>query len=79
MEQQQEETAASGDELSGIIEGITEQMAELTAAYNEAYSAALESVQGQYDLWDEAAGGCCNKRIVYQFCLGKPDYLLAGL
>lgn len=55
MEQQQEETAASGDELSGIIEGVTERMAELTEAYNEAYGAALESIQGQYGLWDEAA------------------------
>lgn len=30
-------------------------MDELTAAYNAAYDAALESVQGQYNLWDQAA------------------------
>lgn len=28
---------------------------DLVTAYNEAYDAALESVQGQYELWDKAA------------------------
>ena len=43
------------DNLTGKIRNITERMAELTAAYEESYNAAIESVQGQYELWDEAA------------------------
>ena len=30
-------------------------MAALAEAYNEAYTAALDSISGQYNLWDEAA------------------------
>jgi len=53
-----EETGNAGgvsDNLSGKIRDITERMAELTVAYEESYKAAIESVQGQYELWDEAS------------------------
>lgn len=49
------EAAAQSQELQGAISNITAQVDELVAAYNEAYSAALESIGGQYALWDEAA------------------------
>ena len=42
-----DEAAASGDNM-------VEAQAKLTAAYNEAYDAALSSIQGQYELWDKA-------------------------
>ena len=45
--------AASGD-VTAAITYVTEEVNALTAAYNEAYGAALTSIQGQYDLWDKA-------------------------
>ena len=44
----------------------------------EAYDAALDSISGQYQLWDEAAGDRCNQRGHHQFGPGEPDHLLAG-
>lgn len=49
------EAAAQTQELQGTIENVTERVAALTEAYNEAYGAALDSISGQYALWDEAA------------------------
>ena len=49
------EAARQTQELQGIIEDVTGQMSALTEAYNEAYGAALDSISGQYALWDEAA------------------------
>ena len=43
------------DNLTGKIRDITGRMAELAAAYEEAYKAAYDSISGQYNLWDEAA------------------------
>lgn len=43
------------DNLTGKIRDITGRMAELAEAYEEAYNAAIDSVQGQYELWDEAS------------------------
>lgn len=37
------------------INNITSQMAELQNIYEETYDAALESLQGQYAIWDKAA------------------------
>lgn len=51
----QEEAAAAGENIQEVISSIKEEMAELAAAYDEAYKAALDSVSGQYALWDEAA------------------------
>jgi len=51
----QEEAAASGENMQEVISSIKEEMAELAIAYEEAYKAALDSVSGQYSLWDEAA------------------------
>ena len=49
------EATRQTQELQGIIEDVTGQMSALTEAYNEAYGAALDSISGQYALWDEAA------------------------
>lgn len=49
-----EAAAAQAAELDGVIGGVTERMAALAEAYGEAYDAALESISGQYDLWDKA-------------------------
>lgn len=50
-----EEAADSTQAMNKAITDTKEQMDELAAAYQAAYDTALESVQGQYQLWDEAA------------------------
>ena len=47
--------AAQSRELRDAIEDTAERVAALAEAYNEAYAAALDSISGQYALWDEAA------------------------
>lgn len=42
-------------EVWASIEEISQQAEALADAYEKAYSSALSSVQGQYDLWDKAA------------------------
>ena len=49
------EATAQAQELQSIIEGTTTQISALTESYQKAYAEALESIQGQYALWDEAA------------------------
>lgn len=49
------EAAAQSQELQAVIGDTAEQVAALAEAYNEAYTAALDSISGQYNLWDEAA------------------------
>lgn len=48
-----EEAAAGTAEMSTAINSAKEQIDALTEAYQEVYNAALESVQDQYELWDE--------------------------
>lgn len=55
MGYEQEAAAETGGELRGVIDSTFASVAALTEAYNEAYGAALESVSGQYALWDNAA------------------------
>lgn len=43
------------DAVSNAITAVSDDLSELAEKYQEAYGAALESVQGQYALWDEAA------------------------
>ena len=50
-----EEAAAQVSEFQAAISGVQEKINALVESYNEAYSAAYESVSGQYQLWDEAA------------------------
>lgn len=50
------EAAAQEQELQTAITGVQEEINALVTAYNDAYDAALESISGQYQLWDEAAG-----------------------
>lgn len=49
------ETAAQMQELQSTVTGVREEINTLVAAYTEAYDAALDSISGQYELWDEAA------------------------
>ena len=49
------EAARQAHELQTVIEGVAGDMAALAEAYNQTYEAALESISGQYALWDEAA------------------------
>lgn len=50
-----EEAAAQAGEFQSVISGVQEKINVLVESYNEAYSAAYESISGQYQLWDEAA------------------------
>ena len=50
-----EEAAAQTSEFQAAISGVQEKISALVESYNEAYSAAYESISGQYQLWDEAA------------------------
>lgn len=50
-----EEAAAQVSEFQVAISGVQEKINALVESYNEAYSAAYESISGQYQLWDEAA------------------------
>jgi len=48
------EQIAQQNELTSIIEGTKAEIDRLTAAYNEAYDAALTSFSGQFGLFDTA-------------------------
>ena len=50
-----EEAAAQVSEFQAAVSGVQEKINALVESYNEAYSAAYESISGQYQLWDEAA------------------------
>lgn len=46
--------AAQGqEELNAAISGVEERVAALAEAYTDAYTAAYESIHGQYSLWSE--------------------------
>ena len=49
-----EAASESAEGMAGPLDTVTERMAELSKAYASAYEAALASVRGQYNLWDEA-------------------------
>ena len=50
----QEDAAGGTVELGTAIDNTMLSVQGLVEAYNEAYEAALESVQGQYAIWDQA-------------------------
>lgn len=50
------EAAAQEQELQTAVTSVKEEINALVTAYTDAYDAALESISGQYQLWDEAAG-----------------------
>lgn len=50
-----EEAAAQTSEFQAAISSVQEKISALVESYTEAYSAAYESISGQYQLWDEAA------------------------
>ncbi len=49
-----EQTVSAYDAVSIAVNDVTEQTATLLQAYNDAYQAAYESVNGQYNLWTNA-------------------------
>ena len=49
------EAARQSQELQAVMGDTAEEVARLAEAYGEAYDAALDSISGQYALWDEAA------------------------
>ncbi len=51
----QEAAANAAPTLEGALASARAQIERLTAAYNEAYAVAEESISGQYSLWDKAA------------------------
>lgn len=57
----EEQTAAETDaaaqtrELQGVLGEVTGELTAVAASYLEAYTAAEESISGQYALWDKAA------------------------
>lgn len=53
MESYVTSVAESGLEISEIISSATASAVDLAKAYTEAYNAALNSIQGQYALWDD--------------------------
>ncbi|MBO6266893.1 MAG: phage tail tape measure protein, partial [Synergistaceae bacterium] len=46
--------ADGSEQLSYAVSEVSNEVSLLVEAYNEAYDAALKSVQGQYAIWDEA-------------------------
>jgi len=50
-----EDQAAVLPELEGAAASAREELALLKAAYDETYEAALDSISGQFRLWEEAA------------------------
>ena len=47
--------ASGSDDIVGYLQSVTAEAQRLSEAYTETYNAALESISGQYHLWDEAA------------------------
>lgn len=48
-----ENAADTTDTVQGSIEEMKSELDALAEAYNDAYDAALESINGQYSLWDK--------------------------
>lgn len=52
---QQEQAEAGTGNLRDVMCDVNKEVKQLAADYKEAYDAAVESVSGQYELWDKAA------------------------
>lgn len=52
---QQEQAKAGTGDLRDVMRDVNKEVRQLVADYKEAYDAAVESVSGQYKLWDNAA------------------------
>ena len=55
MTEAEMETARQTEALNTVIGSTAERAAALVEAYNEAYTAAYDSVSGQYAIWEQAA------------------------
>ena len=51
----QNDATASADNIDDAIVSTESEIKDLTDAYQEAYTAAQQSVESQYELWDKAA------------------------
>ncbi len=69
LQQAQIEMAESGANIREVITSIKLELDELAVAYEEAYAAAMDSVSGQYKLWDEAAD-------VWELSAGEINYAM---
>lgn len=49
------EDAAQMQSLQDAVSSVSSQMSALADAYSEAYTAAYESISGQYELWDQVS------------------------
>ena len=49
-----EQMVSAYDAVSIAVNDVTDQTTELLQAYNDAYQAAYDSVNGQYNLWTNA-------------------------
>lgn len=52
--EQVEEVTDGYEEATTVLDQYASKIEELCAAYDAAYNAALDSIQGQYSLWEEA-------------------------
>lgn len=50
-----EDAAQQYAEIAGAVESVMARVKDLSAAYEDVYNAAYDSISGQYELWDEAA------------------------
>lgn len=46
--------ADASDDFNRVLDGVNSRITELATAYTEAYEAAYESINGQYQLWEKA-------------------------
>lgn len=51
----QDGAITSGEGFQNAISGITKEVSSLAESYKKAYDSAVESIHGQYEVWDEAA------------------------
>ena len=51
----QDGAITSSEGFQSAISGITKEVSSLADSYKKAYDAAVDSVHGQYEVWDEAA------------------------
>lgn len=72
------EAAAASDgytEAKGVLEEYSEQIRQLCEDYDAAYQSALDSIQGQYSLWDEANEiAAMSKESIEQALQSQTDY-----
>ncbi|MDF2984882.1 MAG: phage tail tape measure protein [Eubacterium sp.] len=70
-----EEVAGKGGEVQKAITNITEKVSDLAKKYDEAYKVALDSLEGQYSLWDNVAASVATSSSKINSAMGSQiDY-----